>query len=88
MIELRTPAQIEAMRPAGRFVAEVLVALRDAADVGVNPLDLDRLAHEMIKERGAESCHPHGPYLRQEWGTQHRVLQDDLAALRRPGHSG
>ena len=57
MIELRTPAQIEAMRPAGRFVAEVLVALRDAADVGVNLLDLDRLAHEMIKERGAESCY-------------------------------
>jgi methionyl aminopeptidase len=57
MIELRTPAQVEAMRPAGRFVAEVLVALREAADVGVNLLDLDRLAHEMIKERGAESCY-------------------------------
>ena len=57
MIELRTPAQIEAMKPAGRFVAEVLVALRDAADVGVNLLDLDRLAHEMIKVRGAESCY-------------------------------
>src|SRR6186713_965652 len=57
MIELRTPAQIEAMKPAGRFVAEVLVALRDAADVGVNLLDLDALAHEMIKERGAESCY-------------------------------
>jgi methionyl aminopeptidase len=57
MIELRTPAQIEAMKPAGRFVAEVLVALREAADVGVNLLDLDTLAHEMIKERGAESCY-------------------------------
>ena len=57
MIELRTPAQIEAMKPAGRFVAEVLAALRDAADVGVNLLDLDGLAHEMIKERGAESCY-------------------------------
>jgi methionyl aminopeptidase len=57
VIELRTPAQIEAMKPAGRFVAEVLVALREAADVGVNLLDLDRLAHEMIKERGAESCY-------------------------------
>src|SRR5215468_4081644 len=57
MIELRTPAQIEAMKPAGRFVAEVLVALRDAADVGVNLLDLDALAHEMIKDRGAESCY-------------------------------
>ena len=27
MIELRTPAQIEQMRPAGRFVADVLTAL-------------------------------------------------------------
>ena len=27
MIELRTPAQIEQMRPAGRFVAEVITAL-------------------------------------------------------------
>ena len=45
------------MRPAGRFVAEVLDALADAADVGVNLLDLDQLAHRMIKDRGAESCY-------------------------------
>jgi len=57
VIELRTPAQIEQMRPAGRFVAEVLTALEDAADVGVNLLDLDALAHRMIRERGAESCY-------------------------------
>jgi methionyl aminopeptidase len=57
VIELRTPAQIEAMKPAGRFVAEVLTALAGAADVGVNLLDLDGLAHRMIKDRGAESCY-------------------------------
>lgn len=57
MIELRTPTQIEQMRPAGRFVAEVLTALQQAADVGVNLLELDELAHRMIKERGAESCY-------------------------------
>ncbi len=57
MIELRTPAQIEQMRPAGRFVAEVLTRLSEAVDVGVNLLDLDRLAHDMIRERGAESCY-------------------------------
>lgn len=57
MIELRTPAQVEAMKPAGRFVAEVLVALREKADVGVNLLELDELAHRMIKDRGAESCY-------------------------------
>lgn len=57
VIELRTPAEIEQMRPAGRFVAEVLDALVDAADVGVNLLELDALAHRMITARGAESCY-------------------------------
>ena len=57
MIELRTPAQIEQMRPAGRFVADVLTALAAKADVGVNLLELDALAHQMIRDRGAESCY-------------------------------
>jgi methionyl aminopeptidase len=57
VIELRTPAEIEQMRPAGRFVAEVLNRLAEVADVGVNLLELDALAHDMIKERGAESCY-------------------------------
>ena len=57
MIELRTPTEIEQMRPAGQFVAEVLTAVSAAADVGVNLLDLDGLAHRMVKERGAESCY-------------------------------
>ena len=45
------------MKPAGRFVAEVLTRLEKAADVGVNLLELDALAHQMIRERGAESCY-------------------------------
>ncbi len=57
MIELRTPSQIEQMRPAGRFVADVLTRLLEVADVGVDLLDLDAEAHRMIKERGAESCY-------------------------------
>ena len=57
MIELRTPTQIEQMKPAGRFVADVLLALQEKADVGVNLLELDELAHQMIKDRGAESCY-------------------------------
>jgi methionyl aminopeptidase len=35
----------------------VLEATRDAAAVGVSLLDLDALAHRMIRERGAESCY-------------------------------
>jgi methionyl aminopeptidase len=57
VIELRSPSEIDQMRPAGRFVAEVLTALVEAADVGVNLLELDALAHRMIRERGAESCY-------------------------------
>ena len=57
MIELRTPAEIEAMRPAGRFVASVLERLSTEAAVGVNLLELDRIAHAMIREQGAESCY-------------------------------
>jgi methionyl aminopeptidase len=57
MIELRTPAEIEEMRPAGRFVAEVLTKVSSEAAVGVNLLELDALAHEMIRERGAVSSY-------------------------------
>ena len=57
VIELRTPAEVEQMRPAGRFVASVLEATRDAAKVGVNLLELDALAHDMIRSAGAESCY-------------------------------
>jgi methionyl aminopeptidase len=57
VIELRTPTQIEQMRPAGRFVASVITALAEKADVGVNLLELDELAHRMIKDAGAESCY-------------------------------
>lgn len=57
MIELRTPAEIEQMRAAGRFVASVIRATSEAAAVGVNLLELDALAHDMIRAEGAESCY-------------------------------
>jgi methionyl aminopeptidase len=57
MIELHTPAEIAAMRPAGRFVAATLTELAAVADVGVNLLDLDALAAQRIREHGAVSCY-------------------------------
>jgi len=57
VIELRTPAELEQMRPAGAFVASVLEATVAASAVGVNLLELDALAHDMIRARGAESCY-------------------------------
>jgi methionyl aminopeptidase len=57
VIELRSPAEIEQMRAAGRFVADTLDTLIDSAVVGVNLLELDSYAHRLIRERGAESCY-------------------------------
>ena len=57
MIELRTPAEIEAMRPAGRFVGSVLKAVKEATTIGTNLLELDEIAHKMIRDAGAESCY-------------------------------
>lgn len=57
MIELKTPAEIDKMRTTGRFVAEVLGELGSMAGVGVNLLDLEHHARDMIARRGAESCY-------------------------------
>jgi len=57
VIEFFNRTEIEQMRPAGAFVAEVLTALREKAAVGVNLLELDALAARMIAERGATSCY-------------------------------
>jgi len=57
VIELRTPEELGRLREAGRFVASVLEATSRAADVGVNLLELDALAHDLIRAHGAESCY-------------------------------
>jgi methionyl aminopeptidase len=57
VIELFNASEIAKLHTAGRFVAEVLDALRDAADVGVNLLELDALAARMIADRGAVSSY-------------------------------
>lgn len=57
MIELRTPGEIDEMQAAGEFVASTLQALKARATVGVNLLDLDAIAHDLIRQRGAESCY-------------------------------
>lgn len=57
MIELRTPNEIDEMRAAGKFVAHVLSTLSEESKVGVNLLELDEIAHKMIRDRGATSCY-------------------------------
>lgn len=55
MVELRTSAEIEAMRASGRVVARALQAVRDAARVGVTLSELDGLARRVIFGAGASS---------------------------------
>lgn len=57
MIELKTDAEIEKMRTTGRFVAQVLAELGGLAEVGVNLLDLEHHARDLVKRRGAQSCY-------------------------------
>ncbi|MFE0098928.1 type I methionyl aminopeptidase [Streptomyces sp. NPDC059009] len=55
MVELKTDTSIEAMRAAGRVVAQALTAVREAAAVGVSLLELDEVAHKVLREAGATS---------------------------------
>src|SRR4030095_7946705 len=57
VIEYRTPAEVEQMRPAGEVVAGGVSGLIPRVGCGVNLLELDELAHRMIRDRGAESCY-------------------------------
>ncbi len=52
-ITIKTPAEIESMRKAGRIVEDVLLAMKDLVRPGVSTLDLDRAAAEIIRSRGA-----------------------------------
>ena len=52
-LEIKTPDQVAAMRRAGLIVGETLEALRDAVRPGVTTAELDALAEEQIRSRGA-----------------------------------
>ncbi len=53
-IALKTPAELEIMRKAGRIVAGLLKLLEKEACPGVSTLRLDEIAEEFIRSRGAE----------------------------------
>ncbi|MFF4978662.1 type I methionyl aminopeptidase [Streptomyces sp. NPDC001046] len=55
MVELKTDTSIDAMHEAGRVVARALTAARKAAAVGVTLLELDEVAHDVLREAGASS---------------------------------
>ena len=55
MVHLKTNTSIEAMREAGRVVARMLAAVREAAEVGVPLRELDATAREVLFAAGATS---------------------------------
>ncbi|MET9574875.1 type I methionyl aminopeptidase [Streptomyces sp. DT199] len=55
MVELKTDTSIDAMYEAGQVVARALTAVQEAADVGVSLLELDEVAHGILREAGATS---------------------------------
>ncbi len=52
-IELKSPAELEAMRAAGALVARTLAAVTELARPGVTTADLDALAELTIRSAGA-----------------------------------
>ncbi|MCK8437485.1 type I methionyl aminopeptidase [Streptomyces sp. D2-8] len=55
MVELKTDTSIDAMHEAGQVVARALTAVQEAADVGVPLLELDEVAHGVLRGAGATS---------------------------------
>ncbi|MFI6851517.1 type I methionyl aminopeptidase [Streptomyces sp. NPDC050416] len=55
MVELKTDVSIDAMYEAGQVAARALTAAQKAADVGVSLLELDEVAHDVLREAGATS---------------------------------
>jgi methionyl aminopeptidase len=55
MIQLKSSAELERMRVAGRHVAEILLALRERVRPGMTTGELDDLARREIRSRGLVS---------------------------------
>lgn len=64
-VELKTPAELERMREAGRLVGRILDRVAELIAPGVTTAELDRVAEKMVNDAGALSAfkdypHPHG----------------------------
>src|SRR2546429_6000551 len=55
MVEIKTPAEVEAMRGAGRVVAQILAAVQDQAKPGMRTAELDEVARDVLARNGAYS---------------------------------
>ena len=57
MIELKSADEIDKMAVTGEFVAQVLATLSDEARPGVNLMQLELHARQLVSDRGATSCY-------------------------------
>src|ERR1700746_556175 len=55
MVEIKTPAEVQAMRGAGQVVAEILAAVQDQAKAGMRTAELDEVARDVLARNGAYS---------------------------------
>ncbi|MFE7193663.1 type I methionyl aminopeptidase [Kitasatospora sp. NPDC057541] len=55
MVEFKSEVALAAMREAGRVVATVLAEVERASGVGVSLLELDQVAHDVLRKAGATS---------------------------------
>ena len=55
MVEVKTPGEIQAMRAAGRVVAQILAAVQDQAKAGMRLTELDEIARGVLARAGASS---------------------------------
>jgi len=55
VVEIKTPAEIQAMRGAGQAVAEILAAVQDQAKAGMRTAELDEVARDVLARNGAYS---------------------------------
>src|SRR5580692_2958282 len=55
MVEIKTAGEIQAMRAAGRVVAQILAAVHGQAKAGMRLTELDEIARDVLAEAGATS---------------------------------
>ena len=55
MVEIKTPGEVEAIRAAGKVVAEALAAVRAHAAAGMRLSELDEVARSVLASAGATS---------------------------------
>ncbi|MCV7420941.1 type I methionyl aminopeptidase [Mycobacterium yunnanensis] len=57
MIELKSAGEIDAMAVTGQFVAQTLATLSEEARPGVDVMQLELHARQLVADRGATSCY-------------------------------